>query len=513
MSSENTKKRGAGILMPLFSLPSKYGIGCFSKEAYEFVDFLKKAGQTYWQILPIGPTSYGDSPYQSFSVYAGNPYFIDLDELVEKGWLEKSDLTDTIAAVKAQDPHDIDYGWLYNTRFKLFRKAFENSNIKEDQKFQRYVRKNSYWIKGYALFMALKDSFKGKSFSTWPEDIRLHQKEAVKKAEKEFGEDILFYEFMQFEFEREWYKLRKYANSNGIKIIGDIPIYVAEDSADVWESPELFELDENHVPINIAGCPPDGFAPDGQRWGNPVYNWKYHNETDFAWWVSRMKRCAQLYDIVRIDHFRGFDEYYSIPRTEETARNGKWVKGPGYSLFATIKEEVPNLDVIAEDLGFITPSVKKLIKRTGYPNMKILEFAFDGRNLKKLPKGGEKPNDHLPCNYDSNCVVYTGTHDNETIMGWLSNVDKKSLKEFKAYVDYKGDDKKELTKKMVKLALSSPARYCIIPIQDYLLLGNEARINTPSTLGQNWRFRIDPEALTKKIEKRIRSYCVLYYRV
>lgn len=513
MSDENVNKRSAGILMPLFSLPSKYGIGCFSKEAYEFVDFLKKAGQTYWQILPIGPTSYGDSPYQSFSVYAGNPYFIDPDTLVKRGWISEADLKETVAGVKSQDPHDIDYGWLYKTRFKLFKKAFLNSGIEDDQKFQRYVKKNSFWLKGYALFMALKDSFGGKSFSTWPKDIRLHQKDAVKKAAEKYKKEVLFYEFMQYEFEREWYQLRKYANSNGIKIIGDIPIYVAEDSSDVWESPELFELDEDHVPVNIAGCPPDGFAPDGQRWGNPVYNWKYHRDTDFAWWVSRMKRCAQLYDIVRIDHFRGFDEYYSIPRTEETARNGRWVKGPGYALFATLKEEVPGIEVIAEDLGFITPSVRKLIKRTGYPNMKILEFGFDGRNLKKIPAEGVEQNDHLPCNYDSNCVVYTGTHDNETVRGWLSNLNKKSLKELKAYVDYDGDDEEALVKKVVKLALSSPARICIIPIQDYLELGNEARINTPSTLGQNWRYRIDSDALTKKLAKRIRSYTVLYYRV
>ena len=512
MSDENRNLRSAGILMPIFSLPSKYGIGCFSKEAYEFVDFLKKAGQTYWQILPIGPTSYGDSPYQSFSVYAGNPYFIDLDTLVERGWLSEKDLKETVSAVKDFDPHDIDYGWLYKTRFKLFRKAFENSGIEEDQKFQRYVKKNSFWLKGYALFMALKDSFGGKSFSTWPKELKLHQKDAVKKAAEKYKEEILFYEFMQYEFEREWYKLRKYANANGIKIIGDIPIYVAEDSSDVWESPELFELDEDHVPVNIAGCPPDDFAPDGQRWGNPVYNWKYHMDTGFAWWVSRMKRCAQLYDIVRIDHFRGFDEYYSIPRTEKTAKNGKWVKGPGYALFATLKEEVKGIEVIAEDLGFITPSVRKLIKRTGYPNMKILEFGFEGRDLKKIPPEGSKQNDYLPCNYDTNCVVYTGTHDNETVRGWLSDLDKKAMKEPNAYVDHDGDDEDALVKKVVKLALSSPARICIIPIQDYLGLGNEARINTPSTLGQNWRFRIDDEVLTKKLAKRIRKYTVLYYR-
>lgn len=503
--------RSAGILMPVFSLPSKYGIGCFSKEAYDFVDFLAEAGQSLWQILPLGPTSYGDSPYQSFSCYAGNPYFIDLDKLIEYGWLEKADIA---GADFGSSANSIDYGALYRNRYPILRKAYLKSGIQKDEDFRKFVKKNEYWVKDYALFMALKDANGGASFQTWDDDIRLRKKKAYARAEKAYASEIGFYEFLQFEFEREWKALKKYANKKGISIIGDIPIYVAEDSSDVWANPDLFQMDADRRPVNIAGCPPDAFAVDGQRWGNPVYNWKYHKKTGYAWWISRMKRCKELYDIVRIDHFRGFDEYYSIPHTEETARNGKWVKGPGYSLFKAIKKEVPDLQVIAEDLGFITDSVKQLISDTGFPNMKVLEFAFDGRDAKEKPKAGEKAagNAYLPCNYNTNCVVYTGTHDNETVRGWLHSIQKPEYAEMKAYIGTDSDDEEVLTEKMVALAMSSVAKYCVIPLQDWLALPNTARINTPSTLGTNWLWRVDGKAFTKKLAKKIAGYTVLYCR-
>lgn len=497
--------RASGVLLPIFSLPGKYGIGCFSKEAYNFIDFLKKAGQTYWQILPIGPTSYGDSPYQSFSTFAGNPYFIDLEELIQQKLLTKEECD---AARMGTKENDIDYGALYNERFRLLRLAFSRISPKTKAEVEKFAKEQD-WLEDYALFMALKDAHDGKSFLEWEDDLRLRDKDALEKALKTYADDVAFYEYLQYEFFRQWKKLRAYANKEGIQIIGDIPIYIAADSADVWCNPQLFQIDKDGRPKAVAGCPPDAFSELGQMWGNPLYDWPAHKKEGYKWWISRMKACEGLYDVIRIDHFRGFDEYYSIPYGREDAVIGQWEPGPGYELFETMEKALGKLNIIAEDLGYITPTVRKLVKDTGFPNMKIMEFAFDGREPKQ---GGAKTNDYLPFNMDKNCVVYTGTHDNETLYGWLDNVDKGSLDEAKRFMDIKWITKKGFVKKMVRLAVSSPANMCIIPIQDYLCLGNEARINEPSTLGTNWRWRLVKGQLTDKVAEEMLYLANLYGR-
>ena len=365
-------KRSAGILLSVSSLPSKYGIGCFSEEAYRLVDFLKESGQTYWQLLPLGPTGYGDSPYQSFSAFAGNPYFIDLDEFVKEGLLTDDEC-------RAADPakvEDICYSEVYKTRYALLRTAYENSNISCDKAFKDFCNKNE-WLSDYALFMALKNHFGGTAWTEWDDEIRLRRPEALQVYENKLHEEVNFYKFMQYHFFRQWDALKSYASAHDVKIIGDIPIYAAFDSADVWANPELFQLDEDNLPKAVAGCPPDGFAADGQLWGNPLYDWEYHKKTGFEWWIRRLAHCFRLYDVVRIDHFRGFDEYYSIPYGDETAVNGHWEKGPGMELFTAVENALGKKEVIAEDLGFVTDTVKQLVRDSGFPNMKVLEFAFD----------------------------------------------------------------------------------------------------------------------------------------
>ncbi|HAG69710.1 MAG TPA: 4-alpha-glucanotransferase, partial [Lachnospiraceae bacterium] len=403
--------RKAGILLAISSLPSDYGIGCFSKEAYAFADALKAAGQSVWQILPLGPTSYGDSPYQSFSTFAGNPYFIDPKVLIGQGLITKEycDSCDF-----GSDPVRVDYAKLYGSRYKLLKKAFlkAEASLSRDEAFEAFREKNAHWLPDYALFMALKDANGGKSFSKWDDDIKLRREKAITACKKSLGREILFYEYLQYEFLREWMELKAYINSLGISVAGDIPIYVAYDSADVWTAPELFQLDDSYNPKAVAGCPPDAFSADGQLWGNPLYDWDYHKQTGYKWWISRLKHCFELYDIVRIDHFRGFDEYYSVPFPAENARNGSWKKGPGYELFQVVKKELGNKAVIAEDLGYLTKSVIRLVKRTGYPGMKVLQFAFDPR----------EESDYLPHNYRPESVVYTGTHDNDTTLHWYESL-------------------------------------------------------------------------------------------
>lgn len=490
--------RTSGVLLPISGLPSKFGIGCFSKEAYAFVDRLKEAGQKYWQILPLGPTGYGDSPYQSFSTYAGNPYFIDLEALIEKKWLTEQEC---LACDFGDNASYIDYEKIYNCRFDLLRKAFENSSIEKDPDFKTFVSENTDWLEDYALYMAVKVGFDNVCWVEWDEDIKLRKPAAMKKYRKEYAKEILFYQFQQYLFRTQWLKLKAYANEQGIEIIGDIPIYVAFDSADAWANPELFQFDENCVPVAVAGCPPDPFAVTGQLWGNPLYNWDYHKETGYAWWMKRLAACFQLYDVVRIDHFRGFDEYYSIPYGDPTAEFGTWKKGPGYDLFATMKKVLGNKKVIAEDLGFLTPSVVKMVKRTGYPGMKILEFAF----------GGDPENEYLPHNYEKNCVVYTGTHDNETVKGWYKNQSRSDKKFIKDYLQIKSVA--NIHWEMIRLAQSSTANMCVIPMQDYLGLGNEARINTPSTLGDNWKWRMEADAFTAELAEKIRKMTEIYGRL
>lgn len=489
-------KRRSGVLLPITSLPSKYGIGCFSKEAYEFVDFLAEANQGLWQILPLGPTGYGDSPYQSFSTFAGNPYFIDLEALIEKGWLKKEDCE----KVNWGNPAYVEYEVIYQNRFTLLKKAFKKSHITEDKDFRKYCKENAYWLDDYALYMAVKNAHGGAGWNTWEEDIRLRKKAAVKAAKEKYAEDIAFYQFQQYLFTTQWRALKKYANDKGIQIVGDIPIYVAYDSADTWAAPELFQLDDKGQPTAVAGCPPDPFAKTGQLWGNPLYRWDYHKETGFAWWMKRLAYCYDLYDIVRIDHFRGFDEYYSIPFGDKTAEFGHWEKGPGYDIFRVLKKELGEKDIIAEDLGFLTPSVIKLVKKTGYPGMKILIFAFDHR----------EPSNYLPYNYDKNCVVYTGTHDNDTVAGWLTTASRKDLAFARRFLRVKRN--KDIPAAMIEAALGSVADTAVIPIQDYLELDNSARINVPSTLGTNWKWRLVKGQLTDELAERMAELTKVYNR-
>lgn len=491
--------RRNGMLLPIASLPSPYGIGGFSKEAYEFIDLLEETGQKLWQILPLGPTSYGDSPYQSFSTFAGNPYFIDLDTLAEKGWLTKE-------ACEASDYGDnesyIDYGRIYNSRFVLLKQAFLNSDILSDEKFTEFCKANQHWLPDYALYMALKNQNDGKSWIEWEEEIRLRKPEAVECYKRELEEECNFYEFLQYEFHEQWTKVKEYAHKKGIQIVGDVPIYVAFDSADTWANPELFQLDEKNLPLGVAGCPPDAFSATGQLWGNPLYNWAYHKKTGYDWWLKRIAYCFDLYDIVRIDHFRGFDEYYSIPYGDETAVNGHWEKGPGMDLFNTVKEKLGELDIIAEDLGFLTESVFQLLKDSGYPGMKVLQFAFDP----------SEDSDYLTYKYQRNCVVYTGTHDNDTTAGWFEKLSDGDKEVALRYMNSFYTPKEEQHWDLIALAMRSTADTCIIPVQDFLGLGSEARINMPSTLGDNWKWRMTKGAFSEELKEKIRRMTKLYGR-
>lgn len=490
--------RKSGVLLPVSSIPSKYGIGTFSKQAYEFIDLLAQAGQTYWQILPLGPTGYGDSPYQSFSTFAGNPYYIDLETLIDDGYLTKKDCDKYDFGDNAEY---IDYEKVYLSRFKVLRTAFENSNIEKDEQFLDFIDKNSYWLDDYALYMAVKNSFGGVSWIEWDEDIKVRKKAALAKYREEYKLEIAFYQFQQFIFAKQWTALKKYANEKNIQIIGDIPIYVAFDSADTWANPELFQLDEDCVPVAVAGCPPDSFSATGQLWGNPLYRWDYHKKTDYDWWMKRIAYCYQLYDVVRIDHFRGFDEYYSIPYGDETAEFGHWEKGPGYDIFKTMKEKLGKKAVIAEDLGFLTKSVLRLVKKTGYPGMKILQFAFDSR----------EESDYLPHNYTANSVVYTGTHDNDTVIGWFGSLNRHDKAFAKRYLNTRTN--KDIQWEFIRAAMASVSDTCIIPMQDYLGLGAEARINIPSTLGLNWKWRMLPGAFDEELALRIKNMTKLYGRL
>lgn len=499
-------KRASGILLPVFSLPSEHGIGCFSKEAYQFVDMLKKAGQSYWQILPLGPTGYGDSPYQSFSTYAGNPYFVDLETLVKEGLLTEAECRE----YDSEDPEDcIDYEKIYKTRFKVLRKAYERfrdrmaGRHQEQKAYERFIEENAFWLDDYSLYMAVKDKNGGVSWNEWDAPIKNREAEALAAASEELAEEISFYKFQQYEFDRQWKKLHAYANEQGVKIIGDIPIYVAFDSADTWAAPQMFQFDENNEPTGVAGCPPDAFSVTGQLWGNPLYDWEYHKRTGYEWWIRRIEYCLKLYDVVRIDHFRGFDEYYSIPYGEKTAVNGKWMPGPGMDLFRAIEEKLGRPEIIAEDLGFLTPSVRKLLKDSGFPGMKVLQFAFDAR----------ESSNYLPHTYPTNCVVYTGTHDNDTTRGWYHEVGKYARNFAKEYMCKPRLDEDSLAGDFICLAMGSVADLCVIPMQDYLGLGSEARINIPSTLGGNWVWRMKEGQFDEEMAEEVLRVTRLYGRL
>lgn len=497
-------KRSSGILMPIFSLPSPYGIGAMGKAAYEFADFLYRAGQRYWQMLPIGPTSYGDSPYQSFSTFAGNPYFIDLDMLVEDGLLRK----DEIAGINwGTEPRYVDYGRIYESRFDVLSKAKERGWERDKQKVNAFIERNSRWLADYALFMALKRHFGMKSWTEWEdEDIRLRKPAAMAKYRELLREDIELFTYIQYLFFEQWTKLKAYINGLGIGIIGDIPIYVAMDSADVWAEPEFFQLDEKNLPVEVSGVPPDDFSAEGQLWGNPLYDWDKMQSDGFGWWIRRIDGAGKMYDVIRIDHFRGLASYWAVPYGETTAKNGKWRTGPGIALVNALKGWFHNLEFIAEDLGYATSDVEKLLKESGFPGMKVLEFAFDSRDTGSA-------SDYLPHNYPVNSVAYTGTHDNEALVSWYQTITSAERALVRDYLCDYATPEAQLYKSMIALIFRSAAATCIIPMQDWLGLDNSARINKPSTVGENWRWRLKKSQLTPKLQKEICSITTRYGRM
>ena len=486
--------RASGILLHISSLPSPYGIGSLGKAAYDFADFLHKAGQHYWQILPIGPTGFGNSPYQCVSTHAGNPYFIDLDLLAEDGLLLPEELP-----ADSDDSGRVDFEKQYFMRFELLHKAFLRGRDRFADDIQAFRRENP-WVDTYALFMAIKRSRNMESWDRWPEEIRLRRTGAVETYATVCAEDMNFFIFQQFLFFRQWNALREYLHELDIEVIGDLPIYVPYDSCDVWANPSLFQLDADGTPSAVAGCPPDAFSEDGQLWGNPLYDWEKLAETDFAWWRDRIASAAKLFDVVRIDHFRGLESYWSIPYGDETARGGKWVKGPGQAFIDCLHRTFPTLRLIAEDLGFLTPEVIELQKASGFPGMKILEFAFDPR----------EPSNYLPHRYDRNCICYTGTHDNETLCQWLEGLDETTMD----YVaEYLGCEREKMADAIVRAGMASVADTFIAQIQDYLGLGAEARMNAPGLTGtENWTWRMSPDSLTDSLAEKIARLTKLYER-
>lgn len=490
--------RGAGILLPISSLPSKYGIGTFGREAYRFVDSLVEAQQTFWQVLPVGPTSFGDSPYQSFSAFAGNPYFIDLEYLIQEGLLTKEDVE---SKDWGEDPSDIAYATIFNNRFDVLKIAYKNSNHKDSEEYAEFCENNVYWLDDYSFYMALKNKFDNKEWSAWDDDIKFREEAALKKYRKELQDEIDFWKFCQFKFYTQWMELKEYANEKGVQIIGDIPLYVSMDSSDVWVHGRLFELDERKNPINVAGVPPDCFSETGQRWGNPLYDWDAMEKEAFSWWRERMKANATLYDVIRIDHFIGVVRYYRIPSTCPTAMEGAWKKGPGKKLTDAIKESIGDSKIIAEDLGLVVQSVRDLMEETGWPGMKIMQFAFDGRNT----------NSNLPHTYtNSNVLVYGGTHDNETLTGYFEGVDEEDMEYTYKYLNV--ETKEEVTKAVIRSAYASVADVAIMQMQDILGLDNSARMNLPSTVGQNWRWRLLPEQFTEEHIDWLRELAETYGR-
>ncbi len=489
--------RGAGVLLAISSLPSPYGIGTLGKAAYDFVDSLRAAGQRYWQVLPVGPTSYGDSPYQSFSTFAGNPYFIDLDILIEEKLLRKSEVN----RIKwCYDERYVDYERLFNNRFKVLMKAYGRAgNVLGSREYKAFLKENKFWLEDYALYMAIKADHDNKEWLSWEKDIKLRKKEAIAKYSRKLAHEIEFYKFIQYEFYKQWHELRGYANRHGIEIIGDIPIYVALDSADVWANPGLFQLDADLKPTFVAGCPPDAFSDYGQKWGNPLYDWAKMEKDDFAWWKKRMIANAKLYDVIRIDHFIGIVNYYNIP-VDGVPKEGFYAKGPALKLTKAIDSVIGDSKIIAEDLGVVTPAVRSTIKKSGYPGMKILEFAFDG----------SRDNEHLPYMTSSNFVVYTGTHDNEPINGYLENCGEKQLRNMKKYLNV--TETEDILPALRRCAYASCADTVILPMQDILGTDNSTRMNLPSTIGNNWKWRLREKEFTKSMKNELKDLAITYGR-
>lgn len=481
----STIARSSGILLHITSLPSAYGIGSMGCAAYAFIDFLKRAHQTYWQILPICPPGYGNSPYQAFSTFAGNPLLIDLDLLVNDSLLLPEDLSgDNWGSC----PDQVDFALVYSKKSELFRKAFRRFQERIPKDYHPFLQDNCEWLEEYALFMAIKEYYGNVSWMEWEPNIRCHRPHAAAHYRAFLKDQMEYHYFLQYIFFRQWGQLRAYAHKNGIQIIGDLPIYVPLDSADVWSNPHHFQLTRARKPKVVAGCPPDGFNRNGQYWGNPIYDWKAMEQDCFRWWLRRIGFAVKNFDVVRIDHFRGIESYWSIPAANKTARNGHWVKGPGMKLISAIQNAYPNANFIAEDLGFLTPEVLQMVEESGFPGMKVLEFAFDPR----------EPSDYLPHKYSENCICYTGTHDNETLVQWCSGISKESKAFARKYLNLSPDD--DLAEAIITAGMHSHAKLFIAQMQDYLRLGKESRMNEPGTLKpENWRWRMLPNAADNKL--------------
>lgn len=481
--------RKSGILLHMSSLPSPYGIGTLGKSAYDFVDFLKQAGQKCWQMLPINPTGFGDSPYQALSTYAGNHYLIDLDILVKEGLLLPEEI---VQCDWGENPAKTDYGLLYEQRLPILHKAYKRFDGTADMAYQSFVEQQQWWLEDFALFMALKEEHNQAPWTEWEDGVRLRKPEAMKESKLRLREEMEFHYFLQYMFYKQWNRLHEYAEEQGVSLIGDVPIYVPMDSADVWAAPDNFQLDENRMPVVIAGCPPDAFSATGQRWGNPIYDWERMKEDDFSWWISRLRVAAHFFDTVRIDHFRGIESYWAIPADEETAINGHWCKGPGMDLIHAIHAGLPNTSFIAEDLGFLTPEVIQMQEESGFPGMKVLQFAFDSREA----------GNYMPETYTKNTVCYTGTHDNETLVQWQTMISQEDLKCALEYFHLK--DESGLSKAMIRCGMASVSDLFVAQMQDYLGLGGEARMNKPSSLnGQNWTWRVLASQLTPGLAEDI----------
>ena len=489
--------RESGILMHITSLPGAYGVGTMGKQALAFVDFLKKAGQRCWQILPLTPTGYGDSPYQSCSTFAGNHYLIDLESLINEGLLQENEVT---SIQWCQRENKVDFGILYQNRLNVLRLAY--NRFIDTAALEEFCAANSSWLPDFALFMALKDKYGGLPWYQWVDELKLRDPGAIWNARQELKEQIRFYSFVQYLFYKQWNALRSYAHENGVKIIGDVPIYVPYDSCDVWSSPELFQMDEKMNPIDVAGCPPDAFTEDGQLWGNPLYRWDKMALDDYSWWMRRLEAAGKLYDVVRIDHFRAFESYWAVPFGDATAKNGRWIKGPDMHFIDAIKRQLPHIRMIAEDLGFLNQAVLDMRDASGFPGMKVLGFAFDSR----------EPSDYLPHTYTHNSVCYTGTHDNMTMRQWFETADAAAVEYAKEYMSL--SESEGLVWGVVRTAMSSVSDLCVIQMQDLMNLGGEARMNFPGTLTDaNWTWRADNTVMDPALAEKIYDLTTLYGRL
>ncbi len=490
--------RASGVLMHLTSLPSPYGVGTMGQAAFDFADFLARGGQRYWQVLPMGPTGYGDSPYQSFSTFAGNPYLIDLDLLAGEGLLKPEEYQ---ALDWGDDPSRVDYGLLYRRRFPVLRLAVGRLLAKLPEDYTIFLATNGTWLPDYALFMALKETNGGEPWWQWPQPLRFREPAALAAVRQGLAGEIAFWQGLQYLFFHQWRALKEYANGRGVHFVGDLPIYVALDSADVWSRPEQFQLDDELLPVEVAGVPPDAFSADGQLWGNPLFDWDRMAGEGYGWWIERIRRQRGAYDLLRIDHFRGFEAYYAIPYGEETAHNGRWKPGPGMELFRAVEHALGRQPIIAEDLGFLTEGVHQLLRDTGFPGMKVLQFAFDSR----------EESNYLPHTYPRNCVVYVGTHDNDTALGWLESCAPEDRKYAEEYLKLTGEE--GLSWGLMRGAWASAADLAVVTAQDLLELGSEGRMNTPSTLGENWQWRALPGAFTPELAEKLRHETELYHRL